>query len=533
VDDMELQKKLDKSDYLGAYTTIENTLSKQILPFAQVNTPFHNDHGVGHSKRVIEYIEKILGNQGVKKLNDIEAFLLLSSAWFHDIGLLINEYNGKILISDEIRSKHHMLSQIFIIQNYPIFGIRSEHLAKSIGDLCFTHRRMVSIESFFLQDPINLLGKEVRLQFLAGVLRLADALDCDARRAPEIDSKYIMKLPETQIIHWRCCQLLTGVGIDYRNQSIIIDACQKDLKDYEIILWKIKDVNIEFDSVSSILHRNNIHISRLIGRVKSPLSNDVLTFDIKDILAKEKEIAEANSQVRDECIKALIRLWKVNLSLRNKISQSQDIFKQYKKYPFSENISLLYLQQSHIMEYFEKGICKTKLRLNLVNISDNEISSDTFTAQGIVPMTDKGIRLTGFDKTAKKNLDFTIVNSTPNEKEIRINFEPIKPGEVKDLEVHYCWNYPEPLSGFRWYYVPIDCFTLNLVIQIIIPNKYHIITANSCLEKQNWIIDEKDISIRKKVRYNVVKFRNYLPEEGTVWKIYWNIRPNGSKQKSI
>ena len=369
VDDMKLLKKLDKSKYLGVYKVIENRLSEDILPFAQVNTPFHNDHGVGHSKRVIEYIEKILGEKGIKNLNSTETFLLLASAWFHDIGLLINEHEGVTLTSEEIRIKHHILSQSFVKKNYAIFGIDSEYLGRYIGDICFSHRRIVQIDSVFPQEYINLFGKKVHLKFLAGILRLSDSLDCDERRAPEIDSNYIMKLPETQINHWRSCQLISGIGIDHGNQSIIIDASQRVPEDYEIILWKIKDVYSEFDSVSDILHKNGIHLSKLIGRIRDLPSNSFSTFDIKNVLTKEKEIADSNLEARNECVETLMRLWKAKSSVRNKISESQEIFKNYKKYPFSKDVSLLYLRQAHIMEYFDKGICKSKLHLTL-NLSN-------------------------------------------------------------------------------------------------------------------------------------------------------------------
>ncbi|MFA8298948.1 MAG: hypothetical protein ACEPOV_02175 [Hyphomicrobiales bacterium] len=69
--------KLNKDHLPDALDTITN------------NFPHYSKHGASHSRAIVKSIEGVLGKEGIEKLSPTDSFLILMSAYLHDIGMVV------------------------------------------------------------------------------------------------------------------------------------------------------------------------------------------------------------------------------------------------------------------------------------------------------------------------------------------------------------------------------------------------------------------------------------------------------------
>lgn len=200
--------------------------------------PEYTIHGEGHINSVFKIADKLIPNEVLDKLDNIAVDVLVLGIILHDLGMFIKEDGFKKLLSlnpwkkewekyildlkradgealkrifgsDEkkyrfeessipccgefIRKHHHELAQYIAVNGMP--GEKNRNLLKSIdstivncaGLIAKSHgmslREMESeIEKLDKADKIP----ELPVYYLMSVLRLADLLDADGRRAPKI-----------------------------------------------------------------------------------------------------------------------------------------------------------------------------------------------------------------------------------------------------------------------------------------------------------------------------------------------------------
>jgi len=239
---------------------IETTVKGIISRFERF-APFYTDHGPRHSRRIIEILDDML--RPVKKqvqLNSIEAFALAAAAWLHDIGYVISES-----AAPDQEDNHHELSAQFVTNSHQALGIRSSHLARVISALCKAHRRRVDIPSEMRTSTRRILNKVVRVRFLCGLISLADALDCAHDRAPEFDSEYVSTLRESDAWHWKVCQMISGVGFDFSNIAVCLDAEVTDEKELDMLIEKVGHLQEELDRVVPELIPNGVQLLRVLA----------------------------------------------------------------------------------------------------------------------------------------------------------------------------------------------------------------------------------------------------------------------------
>jgi hypothetical protein len=150
----------------------------------------YTDHSITHSERIIAALGKLIKGNGVQ-LNEYERFILLASAYLHDIGMQSPTHAGlpiKVNYTyDEevkIRELHNETSAKMITDSIkPGHQLRlglegCPRLAADIAKVCKYHRHLPLSE---LNDS-TFCGIEVRIPLLTGLLRLGDELDADNRR---------------------------------------------------------------------------------------------------------------------------------------------------------------------------------------------------------------------------------------------------------------------------------------------------------------------------------------------------------------
>ena len=258
-----------------------------IIKFFSAHAPYYYDHGINHSKRIINNLDELLTGAAIRRLNYLEAFILLCSAWLHDIGYVVNKKGNKELSDQEIQDQHHELSEYLINKHYQTLGFEDKSTADLIGRICATHRRRVIISKKLPREEEAFKGKNIRSHFLAALISLADALDTDNRRAPEIRSDYVTKLPEESKRHWKVCQHIGGIKADPDKARIIVDSHYNKKLDCDDIMWKLRSLQDELDRVSPILVQNNLPYVKIVGRLQ--YRGKVHTHDMMQLKREEAE----------------------------------------------------------------------------------------------------------------------------------------------------------------------------------------------------------------------------------------------------
>jgi hypothetical protein len=276
-----LIRKIQEDEILYAeYVNITGLLRHYVLEFSQMHLKYFTSHGVLHIGNVIDQLSAMIPDAILAKMNSLELFVLLCSAWLHDIGMLINrDSKGNILAEQEIRENHHVLTRDFIRENYNKLGIHDAVTAQVIADICYCHRREVDIKTY-LPTETKIVGTvQVRTRLLAALLRLADALDVTSKRSPEVIFKDLAYLPELSEKHWRACQLVHGIEYNAEKLAITLDTTYNNADEYELLLWKFRDIFQEFYSIRDVLIENGVNYAIIQLRLLDIERRTVVTID--------------------------------------------------------------------------------------------------------------------------------------------------------------------------------------------------------------------------------------------------------------
>ncbi len=260
-------------------------------------------HDISHSENVIKNIWKFIPAEVKEKLNALEIYLLILSAYLHDVGMAVSEdeeddihkseeflkfrdkherevdlidryneegntraakfYKNQIFM-DYIREHHHERSYDYIMNNYSGekgLKIDDENHARVIAKICRAHRldvKDLEDKSEFDRD-YSMEGKFINLQFLAVCLRLGDTLDADSRRAPKILKEFINPRNPTSKEEWEKHLSVPEVGIT--EDKIKINATCKSPKYQRGLLEFLRKVEKEREDFIRLLKDNPPEIS--------------------------------------------------------------------------------------------------------------------------------------------------------------------------------------------------------------------------------------------------------------------------------
>jgi hypothetical protein len=163
-------------------------------------------HNYTHSDNVILLLARLQDNFEFE-LSEYEAYLLTTSAYFHDLGMFFSSarFQHDILpnltqalrfcpndrcdqidsyrlegrgIGQQIRETHHLLSAYMILNDESLRNIVQRDDLLFLIAICRGHRKANLRErgcTCYQSEPVA--GDVVRIGFLAALLRLADALD--------------------------------------------------------------------------------------------------------------------------------------------------------------------------------------------------------------------------------------------------------------------------------------------------------------------------------------------------------------------
>lgn len=245
---------------LAAHWNMDHTLLCEALThISKVFTHFSR-HDTSHAENILNGIERFLGADAISKLSATDAWLILESAYWHDIGMLIahDEFvtlydtpEFKIFIEEIKAVQNHELQRIAqsisqkssaffdIDKNLPIkidqfiqlialflrkkhakrsedilkeperYGIRTprtgllpDRIIQTLGTICAMHTAPFSTVMDSLHQCENGLGTDIcHPRFIACLLRIGDLLDLDNGRFSPILSALAPPSPASQLAH--------------------------------------------------------------------------------------------------------------------------------------------------------------------------------------------------------------------------------------------------------------------------------------------------------------------------------------------
>lgn len=209
-----LAKIHDEVERGALFHDIEELLKEGTLQVGQIS--YLNQHGQEHVSQVIDRATCFLGTQACE-LTAYEGYLLLMAIQFHDVGNIFGRKNHE--------KKCHLIMKdigphagIDTVEQRAIIKIAAVH-----GGLCEEDKDTISS----LAEHVDLLGQnDVRMRFLAAVLRFADELADDKSRA----SRYLLEkkdIPTSSIIyhHYSSCLHSVILKKDAIKLAFEVDEC--------------------------------------------------------------------------------------------------------------------------------------------------------------------------------------------------------------------------------------------------------------------------------------------------------------------
>lgn len=323
-------------------------------------------HDKTHFLRVTELMSYVLGST-LKKLNDIEIGLLILSAFYHDQGMLIDEteYNslesnesfllfrdnwiidhanyseitkqldsslistqerGRLeklifalnaaLLTDFLRESHGQRSHDYVISIFSkerILSVAGSNISNQLARICLSHVKSTEwiLGDSRLHYDENIGTYKVNTIFLSLVLRLADILDFDADRTPEVLFKSIHFTSPVSISEWQKHRDVKGWEI---SKELIRFTMYFEHPVYE------KTANAFLDWVDSELN----HCHALIRKFPSSVSNYKL--EVAEKVDRTRLGPKANSYLYHDLEFTLSRDEIVKLLMTDKLYKNKSLF---------------------------------------------------------------------------------------------------------------------------------------------------------------------------------------------------------------
>ncbi|MGV3585798.1 MAG: HD domain-containing protein [Adhaeribacter sp.] len=261
----EISKQDAKFELLNSVWKLNKKTLTSALTAVNFNFPHYSLHESGHSDTIISNIESFLGEERIQKLEPTDTWLILMSAYSHDIGMVIlqktiEESLAKNTLHDylntlvneskdqDLKESAQLLLDIQshkLAQNKSVFDIRKaitlitgeffrrNHYLRSqailsgkdeefkkilsnfysdlipnrllhlLGEVAFSHGTNFNFILEALQKESNGISRDkVHPRFVASLLRLGDILDVDDKRFNPVSERLIdSQLPKTSELH--------------------------------------------------------------------------------------------------------------------------------------------------------------------------------------------------------------------------------------------------------------------------------------------------------------------------------------------
>ena len=203
-------KAVSDLPFYDRYALVKRRVLTQEYEFWAAGFPGGNNHGPGHIRRVLEYLDQLVGNDPVASgvLSAYELYLAMMAVLYHDVGILRG------------RAGHADASATFLREddNWLVFDERDRRI---IAVAVASHSSSKDIDAACgeFEETEVVGGHRARPRTVAALVRLADELDEDHRRAdPHVAEK--LDLPPESVFFWEFCQRIEGIRVDSETKEI-------------------------------------------------------------------------------------------------------------------------------------------------------------------------------------------------------------------------------------------------------------------------------------------------------------------------
>lgn len=312
--------KDSQSDILYTQWIYDKKLVPRALSLIAGIFPHYSMHDQSHSETIINNIVRIVGEDVIEKFTAIDIWLLLTSAYYHDIGMAIpadrieetlkskdflsyisdiqsdlshplylyashfkeehrqlvlkdssfniNIYDSvKFLLADYFRRFHADRSEQVIINpekeislNSPR-GVIPQRLIKILGAICASHTEDFNKVLELPQNEVGIDINDAHPRYIACLLRLGDLLDLDNNRFSDVFLRSVKSIPKDSLLHKEKHFSITHFSVD--TTTIDITASCDDYNVANITQSWFEYIRQEI--VNQMLNWNNIVPNKSMG----------------------------------------------------------------------------------------------------------------------------------------------------------------------------------------------------------------------------------------------------------------------------
>lgn len=265
---------------------------KKIIPKALNSIanlfPHYSLHDESHSITIINNIIRILGKDAISKLSAIDLWLILSSSYYHDIGMIVSaqklidasessgfinffknllqnkthglyefakdykvknnkivyantslslkQHDGiKFILAEYFRQQHSNRSEVIIVNPTDEFNLSSprnampERIFKTLGKICSSHTKSFDDVMKLSFCEVGIDTEDMHPRFVACLLRIGDLLDLDNDRFSDVMLSTLSKVPIDTLMHKSKHMSIESFRAD-KNEISIFAKCQ----DYDV-----------------------------------------------------------------------------------------------------------------------------------------------------------------------------------------------------------------------------------------------------------------------------------------------------------
>jgi hypothetical protein len=212
------------------FCTIRDTVLEKLASRQQARED--TEAGRAHLESVHRLVDRLVPPGKLSRYQPIEKFILLMAVYLHDL--------GKLSPDAACGTRHHsVLGLEAVVAMHSLLAIEQPE-ALAVGYVVSGHG----------PDPIEDLPElkgiyphgEVRIRYLASLLRLADDLDMCFTRAPRV-ARSLVEPSEDLSRKWNLRECVDNVQIDPETWLIRVDATPRDASEQSAVLGAVEVIN--------------------------------------------------------------------------------------------------------------------------------------------------------------------------------------------------------------------------------------------------------------------------------------------------
>ena len=266
-----LEPAITEKDYKSILNKIKEDVCMK-WHFARDLT-FFTPHGVEHSNRVEDGIHELL-KENKDDFSKRDWFLLLASAWLHDIGMipdLFNDDKRTLEWEKEVRKTHHLRSSKYVKDKAERDWNLNEFERRALANICKYHRKTMDLHKIQEKEGI-------RVKLLTAYLRLADAIHVDKielHQLKDYQTYLMLGMDIESKFHWLKARCAYRVTTDSRNFKIVITLRQPEV-------WNREDMEPLFTEFVEEIKDEIEPIKEIVCQGKSAIYSNVEADTIED-----------------------------------------------------------------------------------------------------------------------------------------------------------------------------------------------------------------------------------------------------------